>query len=394
MHAIMSAIASLFNTILPDWVRLPDLTFTMPHPIYWAGLVLFPLIAMFLIRRAAIKQVEKPDRVTRPIAYLLWLCGGMVGLHRFYARSAKVGFAFLVLFVLVLYGNSQGSLARNANSEAVNDFRDAEFQVEHYQKRVDKGRAGAQEKLDAATEAMAQAEVAREQTGEVLADWRALVGGLALLIAIGMAIDIFLIPGIVRRCATAEADAPPPSEFSVMERGPKYDPRREITNAYIVAVEKLSGASGVFVAYWSMIAVFVYYYEVIARYVFNSPTNWAHESMFLMFGMQYLLSGAFALRDDAHVRVDVIYEKFSAQTRTMIDIVTSFFFFVFTLTLMGTGYLFAMDSVDVWEVSFTEWGIQYWPVKLTIVLGAILLTLQGSVKLMRDVLYYLQLRAQ
>ena len=46
-------------------------------------------------------------------------------------------------------------------------------------------------------------------------------------------------------------------------------------------------------AYWAVIFVFVYYYEVIARYVFNSPTNWVHESMFLMFGMQYILAGAY-----------------------------------------------------------------------------------------------------
>ena len=32
----------------------------------------------------------------------------------------------------------------------------------------------------------------------------------------------------------------------------------------------------------------------MARFVFNSPTNWVHESMFLMFGMQYMLCGAFA----------------------------------------------------------------------------------------------------
>ena len=40
--------------------------------------------------------------------------------------------------------------------------------------------------------------------------------------------------------------------------------------------------------------MFGYYYEVIARFVFNSPTNWVHESMFLMYGMQYMLAGAYA----------------------------------------------------------------------------------------------------
>lgn len=179
-----------------------------------------------------------------------------------------------------------------------------------------------------------------------------------------------------------------------MERGAKADERALITNPAIRFIEALSGWAGNFVAYWSVIAVFVYYYEVIARYVFNSPTNWAHESMFLMFGMQYLLSGAYAYREDAHVRVDVIYAKFSTRTRAIIDIVTSFFFLVFTITLMLTGYLFASDAVDVWEVSFTEWAIEYWPVKITFVIGALLLLLQGLAKLMRDVIYVFWQEAQ
>ena len=69
--------------------------------------------------------------------------------------------------------------------------------------------------------------------------------------------------------------------------------------------------AGEFAAYWAVISVFVYYYEVIARFAFNSPTNWVHESMFLMYGMQYMLAGAYAYREDQHVRVDVIYTKFS-----------------------------------------------------------------------------------
>ena len=79
---------------------------------------------------------------------------------------------------------------------------------------------------------------------------------------------------------------------------------------------------GEFVAYWAVISVFAYYYEVIARFVFNSPTNWVHESMFLMYGMQYMLAGAYAYREDQHVRVDVFYIKFSPRGKAIADIVT------------------------------------------------------------------------
>ena len=45
-----------------------------------------------------------------------------------------------------------------------------------------------------------------------------------------------------------------------------------------------------------------------------------------------------------------------------------------------------MDSVSVGEHSFTEWGIQYWPVKLTMPIGAALLFMQGISRLFKDVM--------
>ena len=102
---------------------------------------------------------------------------------------------------------------------------------------------------------------------------------------------------------------------------------------------------GNFVAYWAVISVFGYYYEVIARFVFNSPTNWLHESMFLMYGMQYMLAGAYAYQLDQHVRVDVFYTKFSPRGKAVADIITSVFFFIFVGTLLVTSYRFAADSI-------------------------------------------------
>ena len=55
--------------------------------------------------------------------------------------------------------------------------------------------------------------------------------------------------------------------------------------------------------------------------------------------------------------------------------------------MLVTGYRFAADAVNVGEHSFTEWGIQYWPIKLTLPIGAALLLLQGISKLIKDILF-------
>ena len=108
--------------------------------------------------------------------------------------------------------------------------------------------------------------------------------------------------------------------------------------------------------------------------------------MFLMFGMQYLIAGGFVLREGAHVRVDVIYNHFSNRAKAMVDVGTSIFFFIFMLTLLVTGWTFFYDSYDVNEVSISEWGIQYWPIKLALSIGALLLLIQGIAQLIKDIL--------
>ena len=107
--------------------------------------------------------------------------------------------------------------------------------------------------------------------------------------------------------------------------------------------------------------------------------------MFLMFGMQYILVGGYCLRENAHVRVDVLYLRLSRRGKAMADVATSFFFFVFVVALMISGWIFFYDSFAVKEVSFTEWSIAYWPIKFALPLGALLLILQGIAGLIADI---------
>ena len=201
-----------------------------------------------------------------------------------------------------------------------------------------------------------------------------------LAIVAFLALDAVLMPGMTRRAR--EFLRRHPDDRVDSEHLP--DDRLLAGKGLFGAIDRLSLFTGEYVAFWSVIAVFVYYYEVMVRYVFNSPTNWAHESMFLMFGMQYLIAGAYAMLTESHVRVDIFYARFSTRGKAAVDLLTSVFFFIFAGTLLATGWIFARDSIGQGEVSFTEWGIEYWPVKCVIVLGAVLLLLQGIAKVVKD----------
>lgn len=360
---------------------MPELNFVLPHWMYWSGLIVFPALAMYLVRRA---RPHEP-RTRLPIAYFLLATCGFVGLHRFYVRSFW-GVVFIPLFLFVLYGNVETRDAVNAASAARNEVVKAEFKLELAQEALEEGKAGAESRVEEGEAALAAALEDRDATRQAIADWQSITGWTAAVILLLLLIDAAWLPRLVETARQQDAKVPPPDVVLAAEKQEIKDPAATMHSRLTDAIDSINGFVGEFVAYWAVLAVFVYYYEVIARYVFNSPTNWAHESMFLMFGMQYLLSGGYALKVDAHVRVDVIYGMLSDRAKVITDIITSISFFIFTIALLWTGWIFFMDSWAVWEVSFTEWQIQYWPVKFAIPLGAALLLLQGLSRLSKDVI--------
>jgi TRAP-type mannitol/chloroaromatic compound transport system permease small subunit len=361
---------------------MPTLNFILPHWLYWGGLLVFPLVAMYLV---AMQRRKGPPR--EPIlfnAYLFWLCAGFAGVHRFYLKSWW-GIAFIPFFIGVIYCNSQ---VREVREDVSRTFAAMEQAQNELDQAAPDGKAAAQKEVEAKrTEFQAAQAVSDKWYGGA----RAFAGMLALMLLV----DALLIPRIVRRLhasgqagvaavAATTPQVPPPPDVPAI--GTAEDPTMRMHTRITDAIEWVNVKAGEYVCYWAVISVFVYYYEVVARFVFNSPTNWVHESMFLMYGMQYMVSGAYAYREDQHVRVDVVYSHLSPRGKAIADLVSSVFFFIFTFTLLFTGWKFAWDAVQNSETSFTEWGVQYWPVKLTIPLGGALIILQGISKLVKDIL--------
>ncbi len=376
---------------------MPEIAFVLPHWLYWSGLVFFPLAAMYFFRHS--RRADSGRLLSLPLAYFLLLLGGFAGVHRLYVRSAWA-LAFIALFVGILLVNVEIRAARDELSGAESTVRLLESKIKRAEKKSaktedrllqhdnERNRKRHEQAKQKITELKLSTGIALREAVEArqnFAQWdqtASVMGGLLLLMIF---VDALLLPGIVKRCRGKESGT-----LTEVFECPVHEADTAVSNAHEKLafsrwVAKLNITIGEFVAYWSIIAVFVYYYEVMVRYVFNSPTNWAHEGMFLMFGMQYLLAGGFCLRERAHVRVDVIYMHFSDRARAITDLITSIFFFIFVLTLLVSGWIFFYDSFSINEVSFTEWGIQYYPVKFALPLGAFLILLQGIARLAEDI---------
>lgn len=126
-------------------------------------------------------------------------------------------------------------------------------------------------------------------------------------------------------------------------------------------------------------------YEVFKRYVLNDPTSWAFDMSYMFYGALFLMSGAYALAADAHVRGDFIYRKWKPENQAKVDLVLYFiFYFPGVLALVFSGWSYGMESMRISEVSVNSpVGVPVWPLKMIIPLAGLTLLLQGAAEVCR-----------
>ena len=88
-------------------------------------------------------------------------------------------------------------------------------------------------------------------------------------------------------------------------------------------------SSSKFFAWAIFVAFVITVIEVISRYVFDTPTYWAHETTTFLIAAIFLLGGPIALARDKHIRVRMIYDAVSPRRRRMLDIINSCIALVF-----------------------------------------------------------------
>lgn len=153
----------------------------------------------------------------------------------------------------------------------------------------------------------------------------------------------------------------------------------------IHGIESLSIWVGRAFGWCILILTFSVAYEVFVRYVLNAPTVWAFDMMVHMYGALFLMSGAYALAQDSHVRADFIYRLLPVRWQAGIDFTLYIlFFFPGMLALFWFGAEIASDSWRYQEVSWNSPArIQIYFFKTLIPVAGGLLILQGIAEVLR-----------
>jgi len=155
----------------------------------------------------------------------------------------------------------------------------------------------------------------------------------------------------------------------------------------LLFVDKASTLAG-HVTGWSIVALTgLISWEVFSRYVLNVPHAWVLDAQIMLYGLLFMMAGAYTLAKGGHVRGDVLYGFFAPRTQATIDLVLYVLFFlpgIFALTYAG--WIFANESMAINEQTFSPEPLPLYPFKFVIPLAGIFLMFQGVVEIVRCII--------
>jgi len=149
-------------------------------------------------------------------------------------------------------------------------------------------------------------------------------------------------------------------------------------------IDRISEICGKVFSGMILLVVATILYETISRFVFKAPTQWASESMVYGCALTYLLGGAWALGKNQHIKMELLYGRLSLRGRAAMDVATFFIFALYLVMFIYSASIYAWQSVLLRETTASSWDPPIYPLKVTMVLGAVLMLLQGLAKFIRD----------
>jgi len=160
----------------------------------------------------------------------------------------------------------------------------------------------------------------------------------------------------------------------------------KIIQPLIDGVGFVSDWSGRLVSWINVILIITITYDVVMRYLFNAPTNWSYTLSYMLGATMFCIGQGYVHRINGHVRVDILYVKFSPKVKLLLD-------FIFTILFFLPAFL--LVSKSLWENFFYSFHVQEkaihstwypitWPYKVLIAIGFSLFFVQGVMRLIDD----------
>lgn len=154
--------------------------------------------------------------------------------------------------------------------------------------------------------------------------------------------------------------------------------------AYVRYVESVNWLVGWAAMFLVFVMMGILLYSTITKSFFIPPLWGVELAQFVMTAF-YILGGAYAMKLDSHVRMDLLYSRWSPRTRAAVDAVTIVFLIAYVVMLLVGGIASTQYALEYDERSYSSWAPYMWPIKIIMVVGLVLMLLQVIATFFRNV---------
>ena len=132
---------------------------------------------------------------------------------------------------------------------------------------------------------------------------------------------------------------------------------------------------------------------VVMRYFLETGSIALQESVTYMHALVFLLGAAYTLKRGGHVRVDILYQKFSPRTQALIDALGALFFLIpVCLLILIFSWDYVASSWKVYEVSKETQGLPWvYLLKTLLLIMPVTMLLQGIAEIIKNLLFFFKL---
>jgi TRAP-type mannitol/chloroaromatic compound transport system permease small subunit len=152
-------------------------------------------------------------------------------------------------------------------------------------------------------------------------------------------------------------------------------------------IDRINDGFGTVAKWLTLVLVLNVTFDVVTRYIFNFSIVASQEMEWHVYSLIFLLGAAWALKEERHVRVDILYTSRPPKVKAWINIIgTVFFLLPFSVLGMYATLPYVRASFRNGEISNDPGGLPYrWFIKGAVVLGFLLIFLQGIAELIKAV---------
>jgi TRAP-type mannitol/chloroaromatic compound transport system permease small subunit len=154
--------------------------------------------------------------------------------------------------------------------------------------------------------------------------------------------------------------------------------------AYVRGVEAVSRFFGRIAMYLVFAMIGVLLWSAFMRTGFNRPPLWSVEMSQFLLAAYYILGGAWTLQLDSHVRMDLLYSRWSPRRRAFADTITSVCLVTYLVVMLWGGISSTEYALEYGQRAATSWRPPMAPIKLIMTFGLVLMLLQTVAFFFRD----------